>query len=360
MSVLKLSSVLLFAFASLLVPARPASAQSFATNTRVTIDDQAKAPADRLFINKNQCRGTESKDPVDIDVEIANLSATHKGVKFLEFWVAQSGQDCHSAALRKVETNTGRPQCTRVPVETVRSINGQKQPLSFTAQELFSNPYLSADEGTCILQGAMSLFIVPLASETTESAQADGIGPAIKISFEVDFDPLNPPGSVRGGSGETTVTLRWQTVGSDDPLTNYKIFVDTSATSPAGGPCPSELLVEGEEADIADPAFKSKTTKGTSQAVNPADYGIDVGEQVPAAVLTIDAAGNPSLVSNVVCIQRVATSGFWDVCNADEKCADSFDTCSLSHAGARSRGGWILGTFGMLGLALWVRRRRTV
>ncbi len=363
MSVLKLSFSLLFAFASLFFAARPVSAASFDTTTRVWVDGDMKTPAGKLFINKNQCTGTASKPSAKIRIELSNLSASHGSASLLEFWTGQadnSNQNCHAAAGRKPEASTqGKTPCVRVPVPDVRNIDPRKQELEFTAADLFTDTRSDGD-AKCNLQGTIVLFVVPLPSETTDTSQADGIGNPIKITFDADFVAMNAPASVRAGSGESNVTVRWNSVGSTDPLMNYGVYFDTGAVQPAGGSCTSELLIAGKELDIFDKALKHRTTKGTSQDVDPADYGLDIGEQIPTAVLTFDAAGNASVVSNVVCVQRVATDGFWDICSSDKNCSDDFDTCSVSQGVGRGPNGFIAGTLTLLGLALWVRRRRTV
>lgn len=360
MPVLKLSLSLLFAFASLFVATGPVRAQSFDVSNRVTIDDKAATPAGKLYINKNQCNGTRSKPSAEIQIEIPNLSSTHGGASLLEFWVGQSNQDCQSAAGRKPEASTlGKTPCIRVPKEPVRNINPQKQVLDFTAAQLFTDTRTDP-EAKCNIQGTLVLFVVPLANETTDTFQGEGIGSPIKFTFTVDFDALAAPVAVRGGSGESQVTVSWNSVQSNDSLMQYGLFFDTGSISSAGGTCTSDLLVEGKELDIYNDDLESRTTKGTSEKINPASLGVELGEQVPSAVVTFDAAGNASLVSNVVCVQRVATSGFWDICNSDSQCADDFNTCSVSLGGGRTRGGFVASTLALLGLALWVRRRRTV
>ncbi len=360
MPVLKLSFPLLFACASLFVAPRQVSAQAFDTNTRVWVDDDMQSPAGKVYINKNQCNGTASKPSVEVKVELSNLSASHGSPNLLEFWVGQNNQDCHAVAGRKPDANTqGKTPCVRVPVEPVRNVNPRKQELEFTAADLFTDTRADAD-AKCNLQGPTTLFVVPLPSETTTTSQAEAIGSPIKITFDVDFEPMAAPGGVRGGAGETSITVRWNSVGSTDPLMRYGLYLDTDAISEAGGSCESDLLVKGKELDIFNEALKSRTTKGTSEEIKPSDFGVDIGEQIPAAVVTFDAAGNASVVSNVVCVQRVATSGFWDICDADASCSDEFNTCSVSLAGGRARSGFAAGTLLLLGLALWVRRRRTV
>jgi len=82
--------------------------------------------------------------------------------------------------------------------------------------------------------------------------------------------------------------------------------------------------------------------------------GIETGTSLPAAVVTVDPAGNESTLSDVVCVQRVETNGFWDVCQNDPKCAADFENgCSLSS----NSGGGAVG-LSLLALALMTLNRR--
>jgi hypothetical protein len=146
-------------------------------------------------------------------------------------------------------------------------------------------------------------------------------------------------------------------------LTNYRVYFDISAPQPAGeGECASTVLIPGGNlpfnTDLA--GLDDRTTKGTSLSADPQSLGIGIDQKIPAAVVALDAAGNTSKISNVVCLERINTEGFWDACNSDEKCKDGFDTCSLSVVGKTGIGAWLGWSLGALGLALWLRRRRSV
>jgi MYXO-CTERM domain-containing protein len=84
--------------------------------------------------------------------------------------------------------------------------------------------------------------------------------------------------------------------------------------------------------------------------VNPADLGIEIGNSAYAAVVEVDQAGNVSVASDLVCISRVATSGFCDA--AGENC----QSCSVSGAGIPGKSAAPL--LAIMGLALLALSRR--
>ena len=109
--------------------------------------------------------------------------------------------------------------------------------------------------------------------------------------------------------------------------------------------------------DALDQLEKRPVTDGRSYNVNPEDLGLEIGDMIPVAVTSVDLADNESGPSAVVCMQRIATAGFVDACEADPDCRGSFDSCSLSHGTSNGFFGFSLGA---LGLALWLRRKRSV
>ena len=121
----------------------------------------------------------------------------------LEFWMGMEGQDCTTPANRmSPTTNQGRPPCKQVGTP-LRNIDTKKQVLTFSAQELFSDPYT---DGTCDLQGVWTLYIVPLINDTPMTGTPGAaLGPVIFVRFEPDFTPLAPVTNVSGGRGETEV-----------------------------------------------------------------------------------------------------------------------------------------------------------
>ena len=91
----------------------------------------------------------------------------------------------------------------------------------------------------------------------------------------------------------------------------------------------------------------------------PARFGegvVDAGIR-GGVVVSVDEAGNRSGASEVVCIERRETTSFWDACEQEDDCVKGFDSCSL---GLGSRKSWSGVALALVGLALLLRRRRTV
>lgn len=331
-------------------------------------DASTATPDAAAFIAQPKGNGEDivgTDDSVEVTITVTNLGMIAPGANVLEFWMGMGSQDCFAPAGRQTVLPNA-PPCKRIN-GVLRSIDNKKQVLNFKARDLFTDPYKSdrPDEPStnpswfCDLQGPWSLFIVPLTNDTPGSGMP---GPALsntlKINFEPDFTPLDPVTSVRGGRGETTVTVSWDMATGADMLTNYTVYFDRNAKAASDGECASSILVQGQNLPFDTAGLDGRTGKGTSLSTNPEDLGLAVNQKLPAAVVSLDAAGNTSLISNVVCVERVSTTGFWDACDKNENCKDGFDQCSLSVS--RDHIGWAGWSLGALGLALWMRRRRSV
>jgi hypothetical protein len=71
-------------------------------------------------------------------------------------------------------------------------------------------------------------------------------------------------------------------------------------------------------------------------------------------VVTVDPAGNESLLSAPICVRREETIGFGDRCSMDPDC--KLDSCAL-RPGARTGGALGGASLLVLALALFMRRR---
>ncbi|MFT3926386.1 MAG: hypothetical protein QM778_27830 [Myxococcales bacterium] len=105
-------------------------------------------------------------------------------------------------------------------------------------------------------------------------------------------------------------------------MTSFDVYLDYSAIVPAGTPCASALLHAGEPVPASAEALHRITTKASTQSLGVQDIGIREGEKIPVTVVTRDVAGNPSVASEVVCVERLAATG-----KGKSKREDSFDDC---------------------------------
>lgn len=320
------------------------------------------------FIAQPKAAGdtVDTDDSAPITITITNLGTIAPGANVLEFWMGMSGQDCFAPAGRQT-VMPNNPPCKRID-GVVRSIDTKKQVLNFKARQLFTDPYKTRPDGVapedpslfCNLQGPWSLFIVPLKNDTPSSGTPDmPIASTLKINFEPDFQPLPALSSVRGGRGETMVTVSWDMANGADNLTKYNVYFDKAAKTSSAGDCKSSVLVPGKYLPLDTAQHDGQTSNvATTLSTNPESLGLAVNEKLPAAVVSLDAAGNFSQISNVVCVERVTTTGFWDACDQNANCKDGFDKCSVSFS--RDHMSWAGWSLGALGLALWLRRRRSV
>jgi MYXO-CTERM domain-containing protein len=135
-------------------------------------------------------------------------------------------------------------------------------------------------------------------------------------------------------------------------------YVDLSGC--AGGTPSSTTLIAGQPAPTSGGFV---TEGGSSVTINGEAAGIALPGWAAVAVTTIDRARNESVLSNVVCVQRVAVRGFWDDYCAEhglapEDCRENY-SCAVSAPGSdRRAAGGALALLGLTAIALVLRRRR--
>ncbi|MFT3928514.1 MAG: hypothetical protein QM778_38650 [Myxococcales bacterium] len=331
----------------------------------VSIDSDEKERSEALYVNKEQCEVAEDGQGVTIEITVTSLSTQlNAGAGVLELWVGQYSQDCSLGSNRQTLNVSldHKTVCYQV-ADPIYAIDATKQKFKLNARSLFSSDPSDPDVG-CDLQSGQSLWILPLANATpTSGAPGDAIAPALEIRFVVDVTALGAPTDVSGGSGETQAVVDWDAPSGADTLTTYEIYYDlTGISESADATCSSELLVPGAEAGTPSEGSLERVSLGnaTRKTINPGDLGLAIGEKVPLALVALDAAGNRSVLSEVVCLRMVDTQGFWDACDADASCRGGLAACSAAPwTTAREDGGafaWELA--GLLFALLWRKRPR--
>jgi hypothetical protein len=205
------------------------------------------------------------------------------------------------------------------------------------------------------------VFVIPLPQPTNEAgnkaypplAAASYGYSTLTATFTLYTELPDAPGNVRGEGGETELTTRFDQISGAMSLTTYRVYFDWGEAD--GQTCGSGVLVKdakspGEDVSITSVAASS----GKAVLKDLDDKGIEINTQVAASVVTVDPAGNESLLSEPVCIERVETLSFKDRCAMDKNC--ELHTCSLQ-PGARGRGLLALSLLFGLAAALLVRRR---
>jgi len=317
----------------------------------VSINGEPVTNEDGGFIGRTRCAaGVSFKFQASYNVLVRSLEA----------WVTRNeGQDCSLATNRQIPAAGGTTNCWRAGSQ------GNLQPsivssLTVDATKLFSPKGEACPEES---NQPYWVYLVPLAAESdvntaTANPPIDTTTGVLSARFTLYTKVPDAPTGVKGSEGEQTLGVDWKDDPSGDPNVSYRVYYDTAqgGTDPdAGGSevkCGSGRLVAGEEAPAeGDKLFSEDANAGgTSLSASI----VDIGESVAVGVVTVDPAGNESLLSEIVCIERVATDGFYDRYKAAG--GDGLETCSAHAPGRVGISGWSSLTLIALGL-LWRRRR---
>lgn len=324
-----------------------------------------------LFINRNQCRN----DKWRFSVTLTSAGNAGMQIPVLEMWVGNN-IDCTQSSNRSSLNNNKSP-CWLVDTKTAVTINAATT-FEVDGNAIFDVP----DDGVdgCAEQSPLTFNVafVPLNQNTrpgTEAPAPLSDVNALEAKFTLYGAVPPSPTNVRGNGGERSLGAKWDGVNAG-PNTAYQIYMDVGK---GGGPasdaetgdsdagtgnvsCGSGKLVAGRPPPTVDnkTVFVSdirKTTDGSIGGLD--DKGVAIGDTVAIAVVTRDAAHNLSNLSEVVCVRRDDTSGFWEQCEADPACRNGFDECSAA-PWRDARGPLSALVLGAATVALVRRRRRNV
>ncbi len=192
--------------------------------------------------------------------------------------------------------------------------------------------------------GVSTIWVLAL-NQNTDTVTAAGQQDSFALAY--DLDPPTAPTDVATTGGEANGTVRW---GGGQAGFSYEVFVDTAGC--AGGTPSSTVLVAG----MAPPDGTTPVATGTSTSAQVSLSSVATNEYVAVAVRSIDRGGNPSVLSQVVCMQKVDVVTWWETyCMQSpqpEECAGS--GCAVRPA--RARGAWLLVPLLLASIVL-VRRR---
>jgi len=202
------------------------------------------------------------------------------------------------------------------------------------------------------------VYLVPLASATqsgTGMASAPLDTQVLKVVFTLYTLPPDKPTSIKGVSGESSVGVDWKAPESADMNTSYRVYYDIAQDGTGDVECGSGALVPGEAPPATSATIISEKEGSPGGSLSGLDGKVEIGQSVAVGVVTVDAAGNKSELSDVVCVERVETDGFLKL--YEDQGGKGLDKCSVHAPG---RVGWgSLGCLTVLGLTLVSRRRRT-
>lgn len=309
-------------------------------------------------INIADCEGG-----AELQFELTTSLLGSTSISVVEVWVG-SGADAQCALSANRTTNLNpAPNCW--PVGIQRGVTSAVD-FKIAVEKLFDR-----DGKKCPASGgnAYSVYFVPLASETSQKPSAppealvvpgSPIKAVLRLYNERPAAPTNPSPS----SGESTVGLSWKGISNSMVGTKYRVYYEVSGGDggDAGQACGSGALVAGapppsanSEAVESGSVVRGSIVSGKSDRLDGLDrLGVAIGDEVAAAVATVDIADNESELSEIVCIERVETEGFYE--RYQKQGGTGLDTCS---AHAQGRTPWTsLGALSVLALALGARRKR--
>lgn len=279
---------------------------------------------------------------------------------YMEAWYGAGGGACQQGNRSTRPAGTGN--CVKLDIET-----GAEMIMSRTFYDFEVNiqPVCSSGEGK------RSIFFLALSGQNSNEDAAY----YAELVFNVDLTAPAVVQNVASSPGETEIPLSWT---PPDTSQYFWVLVDINA-GPGGNDddagsnplCNSSLIRAGAPFDpsavgaldnlpdgVIYKYFQGRTSETT---FNSDDWGDSM--LGAATVIAADKAFNPSVMSEVVCLNAVKTSGFWDRYRENGGTAEPGCACSVPGAGARSRGLNVttgLPVLGLLafGFTRWRRIRR--
>jgi len=317
--------------------------------------EQASTSGYVIPINKASCAQGS------IEVQLVNVVTSYL---YLEPWYATGSGQCAQGD-RNTRT-TSSQNCTKL------SFVGDDSQGQISGRTRFNvtvdiTPVCEAGDGD------KQLYFLALRSQnSSETTTSFGT-----LTFTVDTTPPTAATNLRSEPGETQIPLKWNAPADALSTSTAWIVVDPvtstgedSGTAGAGAgagtddagtatddsdagtadvDCPSDILVANASPDASTlrdledqgQVIIKKISPGSKESttLNGDDFGQNV-DVAAATVIIFDQAGNPSNLSNVVCVQVVDTTGFWDQYRANG--GDAEPGCACSVPGART------GRFGLL------------
>jgi len=303
-----------------------------------TLRDGADLPrgtAGRVTINAEEC------DPAtEIEVQYRDFPVA-SGAMFLDFWRGDQGVACNDTANR--DPSIGMTTLC----EEVFAIQGPQQQDEIVAradgvlgdQDSGTRAYFDCSEDD---DGVYEFFGLAANNEGSVAPVTD-FGSFI---LQLDQTPREAPSNVRGGAGESQVTVNWDDLGGTDVF-GYNVYVDETVTDCADSSFTPGMAVPDDLVRRANTDFNS-----TSAALNLTNLGLELDQSTAVAVTSVDFARNESTFSEIACVTRIATAGF---CDLHEEMGGECEDCAVGGSPAGRAG---LGAALLLAGAGLARRRR--
>jgi len=346
-----------------------------ADNHEQDYSEQASTTGYVIPINKASC------DQGTIEVQLNGVNTAYL---YLEPWYSTGSGQCNQGDRNTRVTSS--QNCTKL------SFAGDDSQGQISGRTRF-NVVVNIGPVCAAGDGDKQLYFLALRSQnSSETTQSFGV-----LKFTVDTTGPTPATNLSSEPGETQIPLKWDAPAdalttstawivvdpilagedqdsgveddaavADDAGTDSDAGTTTDATD-TSVQCPSSVLIANSTPDTStlrdledqgeliikriSPGSKESTT------LDGRDFGLNVN-LAAATVVIFDQAGNPSTMSNVVCVQVVDTTGFWDQYQANGGTAEPGCACSVP--GARTgRFGFLAALPGLVLLGVCIARVRS-
>jgi len=202
--------------------------------------------------------------------------------------------------------------------------------------------------------GVENIWVLAVDNETSE---VSGAGQQAQFNIAFNFTTPSAPGTLTARPGENAVTLTWDAEGD----AQFEVFVDPDGCTD-GEVTSEELTPDATESTLARLKV-SGPISGTSTTV-PYPDDVPIGGEMAVAIRSTSRTGNPGELSEIVCVERIETTSWWEMyCGGggegadSEVCRDDGGTCSVAAPG-RTASGALSALLGLALLALVLRRSR--
>jgi hypothetical protein len=267
---------------------------------------------------------------VAVPLELTNVPFRTGTTQVLSVWRGASSAMCQTATQRR-PTGTGAPPCVEVHNEPA---TGMTMTTMLSAQTLFGSAACTAGTNT---EQTFWFLIMASAGDTTTDVAATHYG-----TIAITLDPV-PPGAPRihgNAAGDTRIEIAWSNPSGTEELYGANVYVDAMGCDTSGRPVSTTLVAGQSPPSGIAPRQTVMGQTVTAAALSGAELGLDYGGYAAVAVTLVDRARNESPLSNVVCVQRVRISGFWDAYCAERgipvsECRDRVAGCAIAPSGRR-------------------------
>jgi hypothetical protein len=293
--------------------------------------------------------GAECTANVSIPFELTNLPFAPGTTQVLSVWRAAASGMCQNSMQRRPSA-MGAPPCVEVHNQPA---TGMIMTLSIPVQTLFGTAACAGGTNT---EQTFWFMVVSTAGDNTTEVAASHYG-----TVAITVDPVAPAAPMLDGdaAGDATITVTWTNPAGTEPLFGANIYVDSAGCDASGRPISTTLRGGEPRPSGTAPRVVAEGQTVSSATLSTSGLGLDYGQYAAVAVTLVDRARNESVLSNVICVQRVRVQGFWDAYCAERglspsECRDRYDGCAIGFREPARRAvlGWAL-----LALALLAIRR---